>query len=158
MPVLAKWPFLPRCLHRRCSGEKPSTHVVPGYPGCAWLLPWQPAAYQHRSPHGVSEENWLRPQGAGAPKGVSTCRQPSGKPRRYRGSAQANRYVQWPGVEYDYPCFLRQFALRWPNCSFEKGYSLSHHPHPTYTPTPKSHSPLKKKKKKEKFQNQIHII
>lgn len=51
-------------------------------PRPAWLLPWQPAAYQHRPSHGVSE-NWQRPQRAGVPKGWSTCRQPSGNPRRY---------------------------------------------------------------------------
>ena len=38
----AKWSFLPHHLHRLCSGEKPSTYVVPGYPGHLWLLPWQP--------------------------------------------------------------------------------------------------------------------
>lgn len=31
--MLVKWPFLPHCLYRLCLGEKPSTHVVPGYLG-----------------------------------------------------------------------------------------------------------------------------
>lgn len=43
-------------------GKKPSTHVVPGYPGHAWLLPWQPAAYRlDLSPWG------LRRTGGGPP-------------------------------------------------------------------------------------------
>lgn len=63
LPVLAKWVSLPHHLHRLCSGgEKPSAHVVPGYPGYTWLLPRQHAAYQLGSFHRVSKENWQRPR------------------------------------------------------------------------------------------------
>lgn len=75
-------------------------------PRPAWLLPWQPAAYQHRPFHGVSEENWQRPQELEFPKAGPPADSLQGILGDMGQCPGKQVLIQWPGVGYYYPFFL----------------------------------------------------
>lgn len=109
--MLAKWPFLPHCLHRLCSGEKPSTYVVPSYPGlygcCHGNL--QPISVD------LSMES-LRRTSREAPRlEFPKAGPPADSPwgiLRDMGQCPGKRVlIQWPSIGYYYSFFLGEYAL-----------------------------------------------
>lgn len=106
MPMLAKWSFLPHCLHRLCSGEKPSTHVVPGYPGLHGCC--------HGNLQPISIDLYMEslrragrdPKGLEFPKAGPPADRLHGILEDTGQCPGKQVLIQWPGVDYCYLFFL----------------------------------------------------